>query len=398
MNLWTGLTKVSLFISLSFFVTQCSSGGDDNGLVGKVDTGSCAHTPYVGDAAQTKAKSFRLEHSGYFDKNLVTDHMDALLASSGDNIASYITSQGVELYQMTEKSKSDCKYFAFLKTPTAEAQKNWDNSADKNDEGETFLLGLFTTYYIPVDTDRFELRDPTIMVRQDTQKWTLLHEFAHYLFADGRVRGPMMDRQSLRQALQLSSRDVRNRQQTFEQDPSEFNAAKFVNSLKNFFSLSYDLDQRGPLEEFTVESMLVDRYTNSKLTLVNGQFDLANAAGYMKANIEDPDPVTFGVLSRYSNLERLVKNYQNNHFIPNNWNTVVSDANNLLTDIQSLLSFIDEKMNTAINQAHSARLQPALTSLGLKDLSSLPDAHINHNHFDKKELKIQSDLYKELLN
>ena len=185
-----------------------------------MDTGDCAFTPFEGDPAITKAKSFQLQSSGYFSKEIISDHLDSLLTSSGEHIANYVMQQGVELYRVTEKSNSRCRYFAYLSTPTDKAQSNWDNNANHNDDGITLLLGLFTTYYVPNDNNpnstSYRLNQPTIMVREDTQKWTLLHEFSHFLFADARTRGPMKPNQILRKELLREFNKVKADQEDFK--------------------------------------------------------------------------------------------------------------------------------------------------------------------------------------
>ncbi|MCJ8275858.1 MAG: hypothetical protein MJK18_03380, partial [Bdellovibrionales bacterium] len=311
--------------------------------------------------------------SGYFEKNIVTDHLDSLLQSSGRAIAGYIQSQGVQLYRVKEKSQSECKYFAFLGAPTEEAQTNWSNSANYDDEGFSFLLGLFTTYYVPTGPQKYKIEEPTIMVREDTAKWTLLHEYSHYLFAEARTRGEMEPRQILSEQYYDAFNEYSRHRRQFNNNPSRQNARRLIRSLEELYEIKHDLDQAGPLEEFTVEAMMFDRLRDGQLGQVDADFDLRNALGYMNSNRKM-------VIKCYRRVAEVADGYAQT-FSENSWDNLEQRATRFADQVKQTRSFINGKMTEAVDYYNAGLETTRLMTV--ESAGRKPDgSFIEHHHYD----------------
>src|SRR5690606_17878946 len=99
-----------------------------------------------------------------------------------------------------------------------------------------------------------------------------------------------------------------------------------------FFDMSHELDSRGPLEEFTIESMLIDRLSEERLSLVNRKNDLANALGYMQSNMHM-------VQSRYIQLIGQMETYAKD-YKAKGWESAAIGAEELAADIKAKNDFM----------------------------------------------------------
>ncbi|MCB0378975.1 MAG: hypothetical protein KDD33_10820 [Bdellovibrionales bacterium] len=380
-------TRVLLLTGLFPILVQCggesSSPQTPDDLIGQVDTGQCAHSPYDGPEADVANKSFAYQDSGYFGKMANTDHLDALLQASGVQAYRYIRSQGVDVYYIKEKSQSQCRYFTFAKKAPSDYRQKWRDKAGPNDgsNGAT-LLGLFLTYFSRSSTGDVRLVDPTILLRHDTQKWTILHEFTHYLFADSRSQEKFMKfNEEIATDMQTSNNDILLAKANFLEERSPEKALLLLMQWSRFFKLSHKLHSRNALEEFTIESMLNERYRAGRITLINPTLDTRNGIRYMQSNAAKVYP-------RYQKLVESIRDFRIQYF-EHDWEDVQKQSKQVENQIQEQLDFMDQKLA----QAAEALATESLSSLALSVDFSLDSPVWPVQHYDPQFDELQDRLY-----
>ena len=247
-------------------------------------TGFCDVTPFEGQKAK-KALSPSSVNSGYFDKTFEKAHVDSLLKSSGIETWNYILAQGVPIYKVVEEEEATCKFFSPLQKAPESVSKRWKSFSQGQGEGRS-LLGLFNTKF-----RRRSIGEPTtisdfsITVREDTERWTLLHEFKHYLYTKDRVKNPQMPwNRDLLDRIQNATNNIQLLQRNLASQPTPEVAERINEQFQILFNQSMILDRRGPLEEFSIESYLLEEYAHNNLQFINSQNDVQNAVSYMRSN------------------------------------------------------------------------------------------------------------------
>lgn len=124
----------------------------------------------------------------YFSKVYSRHHLRNIHQASAAQTFKYMIEKGqVDVYRGTEASRG-CPMFRALPRPPSEFQAKWNESDSSVESDGDKLLGV----YLPKD-HLISGSPATIIVRNDTSRWTLVHEFMHHLFElesikDGRTQ------------------------------------------------------------------------------------------------------------------------------------------------------------------------------------------------------------------
>ena len=334
------------------------------------ELGKCDHSPFDGQEMTTKNFISNLQSSGYFNKPLDLNPYEQSLTASSFSIVKAMQSQGVFLYHVDPQNLSPCFYFDFLFPVTGEAKTQWDNITSNSSGGST-LLGLFTTYYNRNSENSVFITNPTIILRRDTQKWTLIHEMTHYLFALGRTKDKSWKfRSELNESIQAVHSEIQVLKNKLNTSPNANDATTLMNKFKQFFDQNYTLDKRGPLEEFAIESMLLDSADNNQITDVDLEFEMKNAHAYMSSNASLVTPSYRRLIQEIENID--VSSYSNAQTL----------KNNLLKTINETLNFIYQKMDFAEGFIHAHEF-----------VKSSHSHNGDHHHFDLDAHNDRQKLY-----
>ena len=280
------------------------------GGVELADVGQCQTGPYQGAYSYNPTGlSFAAENTNYFAKMMVFDHIRALYETSGWASALYIRNLGVPVEKVQENPKANCRYFAFLPPPSNKNRENWiEVSASDTSGGK--LLGLFTSIIERnTNTGQSRLIDQQIMIREDANRWTLLHELGHYLFALENVKQPNLKfNRELQEELRVLTKEIEElREKITNNEDKEENSLLLVKKWNAFFQIGHKIHIRGALEEFSLESLLLEEYTKGRLQLIDEFIEPLNAIAYMEISARD-------VLSRYKRFIRRISNFKDTHF------------------------------------------------------------------------------------
>lgn len=331
--------------------------------------GTCDNDPLAGDEVSLLDIDPSVSSSQYFGKRLQLDQLESSLSASSYSIALNLRLQGVHLYHVADNPSSQCRYFAFLPSPTEKAAESWRQYSGG---GFSSLLGLFITLFSRNDgSGNVRLDNPTIMLRHNTQKWTLLHEMTHYLFAWTRAKQINMpfDRELLAEMKTIDSDIKQLESQLFFNAPAAA-AQQLANKYRRLFELSYELDKRSYLEEFAIESMLLERADKGLINHITSELDARNALEYMKSNAAR-------VTGDYERLSEKISTLSTNRLSQFS-HSIRQPFVDLENDIQKLLNFIDNKVSQGdlIYSKLKGSNNTEMNALALRQV----DSHESHMH------------------
>lgn len=384
------LFRSAIFGLLLPFLMACSSEVNDNSTPPRrfgresFDLGRCSQSPFAGlDFAVAKSSS-SFQVSEYFGKVFAEDQLKSALPSSAFTIAKDLFDSGVEVHQVPSNSDPTCRYFDFLTEPPQVAQKNW-NDANAFSTPTSQLLGLFTTIYSrDNNTQSGFLTEPTIMVLDSTQKWTLLHEMAHYLFAQARVvTPPLVFNSELDTRITQRRNEIQRQLRAYDQSPSAQTALAIVQSYRLFFDDNFELDSRTALEEFTIESMLLEYSAQDLISGIVKNEDEKNAIQYMKSNSRLVLATYDSLISRLLRLER--------DTFESKWPVAGQRVLSLVRRIQEEVQFIREKLNQFSGDETGRGRVFDHEALNDENLEPHSHHHYDREAFEDRHQMIQSD-------
>ncbi|MCX7978024.1 MAG: hypothetical protein N2578_03385 [Bdellovibrionaceae bacterium] len=228
---------------------------------------SCAWDPQAGPSVVAFPQNSQ-EVSLAFGKPINYSLFEPLLNASTNASVQYIQSQGVDLFRASGYSNS-CPNFRLLPEPPAKAKWFWDQLAS-----QSFLLGLFLPARL---TSIYSLTRDTIILRVDTTRYTLLHEYMHHLFEQSRkARGIDMD-----QVLD----ELDEARAEFNSLSPSLRAGDPVRTATlwlRYIQLQTLVWKNFPLEEVAIEKQMIDEVRRGRLTMAT-DFDLRSGKAYIQA-------------------------------------------------------------------------------------------------------------------
>jgi len=343
--------------------------------------GDCPTSPNTGGSPYPKLQKPTFNDSGYFSKEFrQLFFLQALKASSFD-VVNWLYEQGVQIRKIETNSKSKCRYFGFLNKANQEYLTIWENHGGQSQSnGEQTLQGLFRTFlHRPSNGGPVQMQNPVILLRDDTDRWTLLHEKTHFLFAQGRVQDPnMFFIETLREDNRTLYRKLRHQEFTYIQEKNSALAKQILKTFSDYLSVNQELFSRGPLEEFTIESLISTQVIQNNSQGLNQIKGLRTALAFMKANTEP-------VLLSYETLIQKLRNYQGDLFKDESTSTL-GQVQDLEISLQTKIDFIQKKI---------LYLQTHLEEIGERNLAE-PHHLLDHPHYNFELLKEQLRLIESL--
>lgn len=211
----------------------------------------------------------------HFGKAIDQARFDAVLSTSPAATIEVVAAQGATVFQVPLRA-GECALFAPL---TEVPDPLWPIWSTANVSVGGSLLALF----LPAERVRAQgYGAPVIMIRSDSDRYTLVHEYVHFLF--DRARGPegRDDARLLARFEAASSRlsallplreDEANPARLIEVSAAWVDVAEATLPLLDGF----------PLEEMAVEAMLGDAYRGGRLKHVS-DYSRRNGDRYIRAN------------------------------------------------------------------------------------------------------------------
>jgi hypothetical protein len=216
---------------------------------------ACEFSASAGEGIDLKASQAHDIRETHFHKKIDYAELLAVAHASVKDTIEYVQSKGIRIYVGDEDSLAPCGgVFSSLPPLPADLIEEWH--ADRED-GE-LRAGMFLP---PTGASE----DPVIILRRDANRWTLLHEFGHFLFDSG-LRGnpnyvtPQEISDELERRMQWLAAAVADPKLSAE------NFTKVTDLFHDTAPLVYVLAIRSSLEEVTIELMLGDAYQRQEIT------------------------------------------------------------------------------------------------------------------------------------
>lgn len=261
-------SKLAIGVLLLIGVVGChSSKNAGNNLTGNpkhLKDESCAFKYDEGGTFENESDELK---TTYFSKVYGVHHLKNVYHASAAQTYNYMTGKGqVSVFRGTDTNEG-CSMFRSFPEADSELQKFWDEAAG---DGEGTLLGV----YLPENYTELPGREATIVVRNDTSRYTLVHEFMHHLFELEGIKAQKSQRQTM---TGYADSNTKLQQKVAELQKAESisdmrTALQEMSDIMAQFLFHYDdLLVGSALEEMTIESELMNGF--DKFTYLPRMFD-----------------------------------------------------------------------------------------------------------------------------
>lgn len=317
--------------------------------------------------------------SRFFGKRYNAPYFQAVFSTSAVATGQFVGQLlGGRLFRIQHDyvpGKKVCPTFTDLPKAPDELQGVWDNQTSKIKNGS--LSGLYFEY-CQSDCDDHTVKNPTILIDDARDRWTLVHEMMHYNFDRERKRDP----ESIGE-LKLEHDAIAAKEAIYE------NYLRYLGlkdhgsllSLENQASwlirtFTYQTLVRGLFEEIATEGLLLDAYIKGDLVNVS-PLAADNASLYMdyaaKLGATRFDEVVYNqskMSFSLNSLARFIRSEAEEH----GWPDLAASA----TDDQNFIkAFLSDANGFAIEAERNNLPSPTITATGeisnANNLSAIED-------------------------
>lgn len=259
---------------------------------------SCEYSADEGKDYSTVRSSMPVV-TGYFGKLYNKDWLLNVGHTSMRDTLTSIEKTDAKVYHSGIISQKSCKNFGFAATMPSDIAQEWQKNEGRGAEGE-FVAGL---YLIKGTRQRESLKTKAaIIVREDANRWTLVHEFMHHNFKTQAVlKGYDDDRvQEKRNILADQLNKIVNHVQMTNREKVKKATPLFL----EFIAVADQLVIQYMFEEIAVEATLQDRYDSGDLTFVPAG-SYGNATWYIAHSKEKVEAMYVSLDGLYKTLHDL---------------------------------------------------------------------------------------------
>ncbi|MBS1963829.1 MAG: hypothetical protein JST04_16585 [Bdellovibrionales bacterium] len=241
----------------------------------------------------------------FFDKPYNADWLASVAHSSILDTIAYIETTGARVYKSGAVSKQSATPMASARKMPGDIDREWQKAVSGTGGPSCGILtGL---YLVPNTRDNIpSLRGRgAIVVREDTTRWTLVHEFMHHNFKTQAAVIDGYDDEKSRKAWMSLTDQVTTLKRI---KPSAISDADYVKRLSGLFQQLIDVVDttviQYQMEEIAVEGLLQDKYETGELTYVSrGAY--ANASRYIDQKKKDVEDLYATLTNTYDEINRL---------------------------------------------------------------------------------------------
>lgn len=177
-------------------------------------------------------------------------------------------------------SKTSCKLFSFIPSAGSSELSVFNDIQGSRPAGST-ILGI---YFSPENKSfKGANQNAFILMREDTTRWTLVHEYMHHMFS--REVQPIKRDIDLTSGLEKESAVFEAALDKLKVSESSQNLLAVLQSLDKIVGIRLELLKRYTLEEITIESYLVGHYKAGTMKYVP-RGELSGARAYISSNVK----------------------------------------------------------------------------------------------------------------
>lgn len=238
--------------------------------VSKYSEASCLYAFNFGPSIESRESS-RIE-SPHFGKAYDAAILNPTLAASGEQVVRFSEMTGVRFFNVNFHEASNCSYGAALPEAPSDLQKEFSSINEKG-----LILGLYLPKGHPKTTST--ANTAAILVRQDTNKWVLVHELMHHLFQVELDKTPL-GAIDLKIELTKAFEAYEVARARFDRNPNETTSNEAAEKLIRLNSLVIEFLKQYFLEEMTIETIMGKKLEEGSLRLVH-RSQRINGAAYV---------------------------------------------------------------------------------------------------------------------
>lgn len=264
------LTSAAIAISLGA-CSKSDGGGTDTRLV--TDFSSCDQKPDVGTSAIAGNASKTEWSTTYFEKAYDHFDLDAVLDASSTSTTQYVQSLGIGVYKIPRADmKGLCPTYFNLSVAPRTFQDIWKQVAGGG-TGQGSLAGLFFEFCGPGSgaacLER-QMVQPTILLDEASDRWTIVHEMMHHNFNQGRKADlARKTTNELNQALRNESANLKAALADYKALPNRGDLQHAADAFRVISEVGTLIAEQRMLEEMTIEAMLIDQWVAGDLKNVS---------------------------------------------------------------------------------------------------------------------------------
>ncbi len=237
---------------------------------------------------------------GYFGKPYNQDWLRNVGTASMNDTIEYIESKGADVYQSKAISEESARNFTHARLLPWELEKRWrESDSARRSEGCAFLGGLYLLKDPNVEALK---KKAAIIIREDGNRWTLVHEFMHHNFKVQSVAGGFDDREV--QGDRIEGMTKVHQYLSDRKLSEKLKAERAIPEFMKAVSAIHELILEYAFEEIAIEAMLQDAYDEGTLDYVPaGAY--ANASLYIEASKKAAGRIYEGMDETYTALRRM---------------------------------------------------------------------------------------------
>jgi len=230
------------------------------------DTYSCLFAFSEGGQADYSALRTAKNAQTYFEKEYNQNYLDAVSAASAEATMDFVNQTDATVYKSELITTNLCSsnLFATAKDMTLDVEARWNSAKDTVKKGT--ILGLYLPQVDSKDYPSLK-NSAAIIIRENTNRWTLVHEFMHHLFMLRSLEQGYRDDQ-LRSDLSKVSAEVNAIYPDEDQPLTEAQALKLAIPLAKYTKIADTFLVHYFLEEMTIEATLKDAASAGSLKYV----------------------------------------------------------------------------------------------------------------------------------
>lgn len=356
-----------LTLSLSLLNFACSQSGSSSTPESRVitlDYSMCSIDPRVGPSAnQSLANAESFAESGQYDKLMNKAQIQAVLSTSLVSTLGFIQAAGVDISKAPSFARAgDCPNAQQLPPMSGVAEETWKKVAPQvgsnNPNSTDFLAGLYFDNCSRQGSTKQCQKDrvvaPTIVVLENADRWTVVHELMHYSFDQGRKSSGLATPQSIEQVLNRLDQNLQRRLALYKLAKNETDLVAAIAILEQAIPLFETLvKQYGPVEEIAVEAYLIDQWAKGTLQLVQNQAAVS-AFFYIKSSA---DRASQGYRPLYGPVFDLIQEAESEGF-----SIALEKANSIKTELDRLEGEIKQSV------IHNAQVVSSLLNIPIDRL------------------------------
>ena len=204
--------------------------------------------------------------SAYFEKRYNRAFLEGILGASGVETQIYAKKAGIHTYKISaaRTKKGACLFQHDLDEAPARLRQDWDEVAGA-DHGDGQLDGLFVAYSDGVHAGGQQ----AIMVREESSRWTLVHEMMHANFARQRAIDGTPSAHQLESEMTRKYSTLKAEFSQYQTSPTADLLTLVTSDANEVAHVLYAALVSGSLEEIADESLLLEEWAGGRLMNVS---------------------------------------------------------------------------------------------------------------------------------